>query len=129
MNKIKKNIQEELSKKFEDLANFLSDNKIPSLILIARSEDSSALAISEIDDISNRYAMLSIGNDESGAALSYIATSCVGSQCAMDVDKFMSFQYSVIETIKESNSITSKITDYDKEEDNIIIKGRTNADC
>lgn len=129
MNKIKKNIQEELSKKFEDLANFLSDNKIPSLILIARSEDSSALAISEIDDISNRYAMLSIGDDESGAALSYIATSCVDSQCAMDVDKFMSFQYSVIETIKESNSITSKITDYDEEEDNIIIKGRTNADC
>lgn len=129
MNKIKKNIQEELSKKFEDLANFLSDNKIPSLILIARSEDSSALAISEIDDISNRYAILSIGDDESGAALSYIATSCVGSQCAMDVDKFMSFQYSVIETIKESNSITSKITDYDEEEDNIIIKGRTNADC
>lgn len=74
---MKKNIQEELSKKFEYLANFLSDNKIPSLILIARSEDSSALAISEIDDISNRYAMLSIGDDENGAALSYIATSCV----------------------------------------------------
>lgn len=128
MNKIKKNIQEELSKKFEDLANFLSDNKIPSLILIARSEDSSALAISEIDDISNRYALLSIGNDETGAALSFIATSCIGSQCAMDVDKFMSFQHSVIETIKERNSIASKITDYD-EEDNIIIKGRTNADC
>lgn len=125
---MKKNIQEELSKKFEDLANFLSDNKIPSLILIARSEDSSALAISEIDDISNRYALLSIEDDESGAALSFIATSCVGSQCAMDVDKFMSFQHSVIETIKERNSITSKITDYD-EEDNIIIKGRTNADC
>lgn len=128
MNKIKKNIQEELSKKFEDLANFLSDNKIPSLILIARSEDSSALAISEIDDISNRYALLSIGDDETGAALSFIATSCIGSQCAMDVDKFMSFQHSVIETIKERNSIASKITDYD-EEDNIIIKGRTNADC
>lgn len=128
MNKIKKNIQEELSKKFEDLANSLSDNKIPSLILIARSEDSSALAISEIDDISNRYALLSIGDDETGAALSFIATSCIGSQCAMDVDKFMSFQHSVIETIKERNSIASKITDYD-EEDNIIIKGRTNADC
>lgn len=125
---MKKNIQEELSKKFEDLANFLSDNKIPSLILIARSEDSSALAISEIDDISNRYALLSIGDNETGAALSFIATSCIGSQCAMDVDKFMSFQHSVIETIKERNSITSKITDYD-EEDNIIIKGRANADC
>lgn len=129
MNKIKKNIQEELSKKFEDLANFLSDNKIPSLILIARSEDSSALAISEIDDISNRYAMLSIGDDESGAALSFITTSCVGSQCAMDVDKFMSFQYSVIETIQERNSFISKLTEYDDEEDNIIMKGRTNADC
>lgn len=129
MNKIKKNIQEELSKKFEDLANFLSDNKIPSLILIARSEDSSALAISEIDDISNRYAMLSIGDDESGAALSFIAMSCVGSQYAMDVDKFMSFQHSVIETIQERNSFISKLTDYDDEEDNIIMKGRTNADC
>lgn len=129
MNKIKKNIQEELSKKFEDLANFLSDNKIPSLILIARSEDSSALAISEIDDISNRYALLSIGDDETGSALSFIATSCVGSQCAMDVDKFMSFQHSVIETIKERNSFISKLTDYDDEEDDIIMKGRTNADC
>lgn len=126
---MKKSIQEELSKKFKDLANFLNDNNIPSLILISGSEDSFSFAISEFDDIAEKYTTLSISNDETGAVLSYIATLCVGSQCAMDVDKFMSFQHSVIETIKERNSIASKITDYDEEEDNIIIKGRTNADC
>lgn len=73
--------------------------------------------------------MLSIGDDESGAALSYIATLCVGYQCAMDVDKFMSFQHSVIETIQERNSFISKLTDYDNEDDDIIMKGTTNDDC